>query len=448
MSESAIIKAKKVVLPDSTELVSTKGGYRIVQSLAERNQLGPEYRQQGMLVYVIDDTNTYRLLPGYPLIGDTSAIDWEEVDLTGTNVIYPTAGTINPSSYYDHLIGYVNAFGSSKHITSLRVPSKAYGSELFISRDHTHPSGFSLTEYAILGDIDAPIELVITGNDIFLRVTNNEPNTLSYVFSNDLINLSGGSGHIIEGQSIPAPQRPTIDFVGAGVVVTDTGTKTQVAITGGGDVVSSSTSSNNAIVRFDGITGKIIQDSGIIIDDSNNISGAIRVSLRDIQFTPLSSPPLFATTGDTYYDSVLNCKMYYDGSRSKWLSADTVLYMVSRDSLLGAGISLQSNGVSLSSSPIQVGANDVCLIGINVTTSSAGNWTIGVKDIAPGGSGNLYTKIIDDGMGGSVLYSFDYSASVNQNFLAGDAIDVYIHSLGTSGNINRPVVQLLFKKRR
>lgn len=42
---------------------------------------------------------------------------------------------------------------------------------------------------------------------------------------------------------------------------------------GAGDVNGPASSTDNAAVRFDGATGKILQNSGVIIDDSNNITG-------------------------------------------------------------------------------------------------------------------------------------------------------------------------------
>jgi len=41
---------------------------------------------------------------------------------------------------------------------------------------------------------------------------------------------------------------------------------------GSGDVTGPGSSTDNAAVRFDGATGKIIQNSGVIIDDSDNIT--------------------------------------------------------------------------------------------------------------------------------------------------------------------------------
>lgn len=49
--------------------------------------------------------------------------------------------------------------------------------------------------------------------------------------------------------------------------------------TASGDVVGPASATDNAVVRFDLTTGKLIQNSGVIIDDSNVITGVARASL-------------------------------------------------------------------------------------------------------------------------------------------------------------------------
>lgn len=44
------------------------------------------------------------------------------------------------------------------------------------------------------------------------------------------------------------------------------------AIVKGGDVEGPASSTDNAVARFDGTTGKIIQNSGVIVDDTNNVT--------------------------------------------------------------------------------------------------------------------------------------------------------------------------------
>ncbi len=45
------------------------------------------------------------------------------------------------------------------------------------------------------------------------------------------------------------------------------------ADTGTGDVVGPASATDNALARFDATTGKLLQNSGITVDDSNNVSG-------------------------------------------------------------------------------------------------------------------------------------------------------------------------------
>lgn len=64
----------------------------------------------------------------------------------------------------------------------------------------------------------------------------------------------------------------------AGTILTSTPTTIDWLLPEG-DVAGPSSSTDNAIVRWNGITGKIIQDSGVIIDDSNNITGVANIAV-------------------------------------------------------------------------------------------------------------------------------------------------------------------------
>lgn len=51
-------------------------------------------------------------------------------------------------------------------------------------------------------------------------------------------------------------------------------------------VVGASTATDNAVARFDGTTGKIVQNSSVVIDDSNNITGIVDETLSgNLNFT-------------------------------------------------------------------------------------------------------------------------------------------------------------------
>lgn len=51
---------------------------------------------------------------------------------------------------------------------------------------------------------------------------------------------------------------------------------------GVGDVIGPGSSTDNAIPRFDGTTGKLLQNSSVLISDTNNISGADNVSMNGV----------------------------------------------------------------------------------------------------------------------------------------------------------------------
>ena len=88
----------------------------------------------------------------------------------------------------------------------------------------------------------------------------------------------------------------------AGQVLTSNGTGVPTWTTNaGGDVTGPASSTDNAIARFDGVTGKLIQNSVTTIDDTGNASGILSQ-----QFSNGSAVTLAAG------------KMWYDGSTGSW----------------------------------------------------------------------------------------------------------------------------------
>ena len=104
----------------------------------------------------------------------------------------------------------------------------------------------------------------------------------------------------------------------------------KVSASGAGDVVGPASATDNAIVRFDGATGKLLQNSAVIIDDSNVITGgtwqgtAIDGTYIDLEGTELKS------TGE--------------GGGSKFLREDGD-GTCSWQSVPGGGDALTSNGL-------------------------------------------------------------------------------------------------------
>ena len=89
-----------------------------------------------------------------------------------------------------------------------------------------------------------------------------------------------------------------------------------------GNVVGPASATDNAIVRYDLTTGKLIQNSGVTIDDSNNVSGVVQLNATTVDATNLevtnikakdgteslkiadSTGVLTEKTGSTYYSVV------------------------------------------------------------------------------------------------------------------------------------------------
>lgn len=74
---------------------------------------------------------------------------------------------------------------------------------------------------------------------------------------------------------------------------------------GSGDVVGPASSTDNAVARFDGVTGKLIQDSGVIVDDSDNISGGTWQGNAVDEVYGGTAQTTYAT-GDILYASAAN----------------------------------------------------------------------------------------------------------------------------------------------
>lgn len=84
---------------------------------------------------------------------------------------------------------------------------------------------------------------------------------------------------------------------GSGVTITNGPGSITISATGtGGDVVGPSSATDNAIVRFDGTTGKLIQNGLVTIDDSGN---AANINSLGFDTTPTTVP---TAPGSLYWD--------------------------------------------------------------------------------------------------------------------------------------------------
>lgn len=96
--------------------------------------------------------------------------------------------------------------------------------------------------------------------------------------------------------------------LGAGITLS--GTEISVTASGAGDMLGPASSTDNAVTRFNGATGKSVQNSGVLIDDSNNVTGvaALTASGQIAGSNGSAATPAFAPSADA------NTGLYFDGS--------------------------------------------------------------------------------------------------------------------------------------
>jgi len=82
--------------------------------------------------------------------------------------------------------------------------------------------------------------------------------------------------------------------------------------TGAGNVDSTGTPVvNNSVVRYDGTDGNSIQESGVIIDDSDNITGVTKITAKEF-----------------YLDNTGIARLYYNGSTKNILDSNKPFYLI------------------------------------------------------------------------------------------------------------------------
>lgn len=150
----------------------------------------------------------------------------------------------------------------------------------------------------------------------------------------------------------------------------------QVGGAGGGDVSSSSTSAvDNAITRFDGTTGKLIQNSTVTLDDTGNI-----VNTNSVQFD--ITPTVPTATGAMYWDEG-------NGTPSINLNADVTLQLGQEIVTLvynGTGSTI-TNGSVVAVAGAQGQRPSVVLADADSESTSASTLGIATQDIADGTEG-------------------------------------------------------------
>jgi len=189
------------------------------------------------------------------------------------------------------------------------------------------------------------------------------------------------------------------------------GVRWSAAAPGAGDVVGPGSSTDNALVRFDGATGKLLQNSGVIVDDSDNLT--LPGTLNGVQhFASGSADPGVPTPadGDRYFNTSLKEDMRYDGSRSKWLSVGSLNVQAGRRGNTLAGSYYRAvDGMTFDGGHLGVCAPKGTLVYLGWSKGSAATATLEVL------VGGVVVTTLTNPAAGSVA-----SLTVNADFDAGN----------------------------
>ncbi len=144
--------------------------------------------------------------------------------------------------------------------------------------------------------------------------------------------------------------------------------KKKLTVSSGG-VSSNGVSTDNAIVRYDGTTGQTIQNSGVVINDNNEITGVDKLTTAEIRSSNIKD-----VIGHSGFFLTLGANGYVQ------LTKDT--YKGTQDALL----SVSSSGIIQKSNVV---SSDVATID-DSSTSTSSTWSSSKvsAEISAGGGGN------------------------------------------------------------
>ena len=206
---------------------------------------------------------------------------------------------------------------------------------------------------------------------------------------------------------------------------------------GSGDVVGPASATDNTIARFDSTTGKLIQGSGVVIDDSNNITtaGDIAVNGGDLTssattFNLLNSTvttlnvggaattlEIGAATGTTSINNALTV----DGSTTLGDSSVDTVTINGTTTFAGSSVTTTFNGdIAVNGGDFTSSAATFNLLNSGVTTLNIGGGASTATNI--GHASGLTTIAGDLKVAGNNIRSSGGSAAIN---LSGTNVTVY-----------------------
>jgi hypothetical protein len=278
-----------------------------------------------------------------------------------------------------------------------------------ISTSGTYPS-FTITNTAPdqTVSITGAGTSVVTGTYPNFTVTSND----AFVGTVTSVAATAGTGISITGSPITtsgtlnitntAPDQTVVLTAGTGI--STSGTYPNFTITNtspslGGDVVGPASSTDNAIARFDTTTGKLIQNSLVIIDDTSSVTGVNALTAESL--TVNNNATLGSSNTDTLavnsrittdldpntdaaHDIGTSGRNWRDGFFSRNLQAEGKVVSPHLDALNSAGGSLRNSSGTAQLQWGAGGGNNISVdVAININPANA------QVDLSPTGTGTV-----------------------------------------------------------
>lgn len=287
----------------------------------------------------------------------------------------------------------------------------------------------------------------------------------------------GGGKLIVQDEGTTLNESVTnIDFVGDGVTATNSGRNVTVTVAGGGgsgDVTAAANLGDNLLIRGDGAT-KGVQNSGITVDDSDNLTGLGTLNTHTIPagtstfaitsdnlsvFAATTSAELAGVISDetgtgvlvfgtapTFTTSItvtggatidadgidLVSGNDYEIDGTAVLNATTLGSAVVASSLTSVG-ALNSGSITSGFGSIDIGSSALSTTG--TITGPSGTWDVGGMDIAASDSYAVAgTDILSDSAGTMTLSNIDALDATTESTIEA-AIDT-LSNLTTTGALN------------
>ncbi len=243
--------------------------------------------------------------PSYYLLTSVGPVVWAEVTNPESNnlelgkVITPTDGTadgggITLKGTTDKTITWVKSTNSwkfnqqidltNKRIINLGIPNAAQDAATKASVDELIDEINTLSKLLDMDNITGGVDIVVSSGDAILVTDSMSVGGITQPAVGSSIDLKGTNAALLYNRLTTVQRDVLIPL--KGMVIYNTNTDdiefyngvTWQSI-GGGDVVGPASSTDNALVRFNGTTGKSIQNSSAIIDDLGNVTffGSMKV---------------------------------------------------------------------------------------------------------------------------------------------------------------------------